>query len=129
MLETHQHYEQSFRLFRSLNPAKAFCGTHNLAEVYAILTRYPNKDRLTADQALIALETIQNRVTIVSLTLAEYVAAIRKYAGVGVVGGNIYDGLIAECALKADVDVLYTWNIGHFQSLGEDIARKVRTPD
>ena len=40
----------------------------------------------------------------------------------------MYDALIAACALKAEADVLYTWNIGHFLLLGDEVARKLRTP-
>jgi predicted nucleic acid-binding protein len=128
VLETHEHYEPSFQLFSRSHPRQTFCGAHNLAEVYAILTRYPSKDRLTSDQALTVLETIQERVTIVALTVQEYVAAIREFAAMGIAGGAIYDGLIASCALKVGADILYTWNTGHFIRLGDDIAGRVRTP-
>jgi predicted nucleic acid-binding protein len=64
----------------------------------------------------------------VELTLAEYVAALHKFAARGIVGGGIYDALIATCALKADVDVIYTWNTAHFIRLGVEVAQKVRMP-
>jgi predicted nucleic acid-binding protein len=128
VLESHQHYERSFRLLSAANRSNAFCGTHNLAEVYAILTRYPNENRLTDDQALMVIETIQERLTVVALTVAEYVGAIRKLAAIGIVGGALYDGLIAACAIKAKADALYTWNTAHFSRLGDDVAAIVHTP-
>jgi predicted nucleic acid-binding protein len=32
-----------------------------------------------------------------------------------VAGGAIYDALLAGCALKAKAEILYTWNVRHFQ--------------
>lgn len=104
------------------------CAAHSVAEVYATLTRYPGKQRLSADQAGIAIDSIQERLTIVALEATEHLAAIRRFAAQGVAGGTIYDGLIAACALKVKAEVLYTWNLSHFLLLGDDVAQKVRTP-
>ena len=91
------------------------------------MTRLPGKHR-TSGQALTFLEMIQARFKLVALDAADYLATIREAAAVGVVGGTSYDALVAACALKAKADVLYTWNIGHFLLLGDEVARKVRTP-
>ena len=128
VLEDHEHYERSFTVFSAAKRSSAFCAAHNLAEVYATLTRYPGKDRLTAEQALISLEKIEERLTITALEASEYVAAIRKCAFRGIVGGTLYDDLIASSALKARAEVLYTWNTAHFRMLGEEVASIVRTP-
>lgn len=44
------------------------------------------------------------------------------------VGGMIYDMLLAQCALKAKADTIYTWNVNHFQRLGPEVARRIKTP-
>ncbi len=67
-------------------------------------------------------------MTPVALTESEYGAAIEDAASVGIAGGAIYDFLIARCALKAEVDVIYTWNLKDFLRFGGGIAEKVRTP-
>jgi predicted nucleic acid-binding protein len=128
VLEDHEHYERSFTVFSAAKRSSAFCAAHNLAEVYATLTRYPGKDRVSAEQALISLEKIEERLAIVALEASEYVVTIRKCAAKGIVAGTLYDGLIASCALKARADILYTWNTAHFRMLGEDVALIVRTP-
>jgi predicted nucleic acid-binding protein len=128
VLEEHEHHESSFSALSTARPSSAFCAAHNLAETYATLTRYPGKQRLSPDQALLALDVYENRLAVVSLDSREYLAAIRKFAALEITGGTIYDGLIAACALKAKADVLYTWNTAHFMMLGDEIARKVRTP-
>jgi hypothetical protein len=67
-------------------------------------------------------------VSIVALDAREVLEAIRKFAVIGLTGGMIYDGLIAASALKAKVEVLYTWNVAHFMQLGDAVAQRVRTP-
>jgi len=128
VLEEHQHHEPSLSALSTASRSSAFCAAHNVAEVYATLTRYPGKQRLSAEQALLALSAIESRFTIVALDTQEYLVAIRRFAAIGISGGTIYDGLIAACALKAKADVLYTWNVGHFMLLGDEVVRKVRTP-
>ena len=128
VLEEHEHHPRSFLALSKANRSSAFCAAHNLAEVYATLTRYPGKQRLSAEQALLSLSVFENRLTIVALEAREYLVAIRRFAAIGITGGTMYDALIAACALRAEVDVLYTWNVGHFMLLGDEVARKVRTP-
>lgn len=128
VIEDHEHHASSYPLFSTAQRSSAFCAAHTLAEVYATLTRYPGKDRLSAQQALLSLENIEERLTIVPLSAAEYSAAIRRFAALGIVGAALYDGLISACALKAKADVIYTWNVGDFMRLGDDVARRVRMP-
>lgn len=128
LLEEHQHHDQSFSIFSRARRESAFCAAHSLAEVYATLTRYPGKQRLSPDQACLALKVIEERSTVLALDAKEYLATIQKFAALGISGGTVYDALIAGCAMKAKVDLLYTWNVAHFRLLGDDITRKVRTP-
>jgi len=71
---------------------------------------------------------IQARLTPIALTPDEYVAAITEYSAMGVVGGAIYDALIARCALKARAEKIFTWNIRHFRLFGSEVEKKLRTP-
>jgi predicted nucleic acid-binding protein len=124
----HQHHERSLTAFSAAKRATSYSAAHCMAEVYATLTRLPGKYRAAPEQAISCLETIEEHLSVLTLEVAEYVSAIRGAAALGTEGGNLYDALIAACALKANADVIYTWNVGHFLSLGEEVARKVRTP-
>jgi predicted nucleic acid-binding protein len=77
---------------------------------------------------MLFLENMAERLTFISLDAEEYWTAIMHSAESDIVGGTIYDALLAHCALKAKVDVIYTWNIQHFQRVGPEVARRVRTP-
>jgi predicted nucleic acid-binding protein len=127
-LDGHEHYEPSFAVLADADRKNACCAAHSLAELYAILTRLPGKLGMSVDQALWALDSVAERLELISLEAPEYRRAIREAARGGIVGGTIYDALLGQCALKARATKIYTWNVVHFQRLGAEIAERVRTP-
>lgn len=128
LLDGHEHYERSFAVLAGANRKNACCAAHSLAELYATLTRLPGKQGLNIDQALAAVDSVSERLELVSLEPPEYRHAIREAANWGIAGGTIYDALLGQCALKARATKIYTWNVSHFRLLGNEIAEKVRTP-
>jgi hypothetical protein len=36
--------------------------------------------------------------------------------------------LLAQCALKVEAEIIYTWDARDFARLGKEIAKRVRTP-
>jgi predicted nucleic acid-binding protein len=127
-LDGHEHYDRSFAVLAGANRTNACCAAHSLAELYATLTRLPGKLGLSADQALLSLDSVAERLELISLDVPEYQHAIRAAASAGIVGGTIYDALLGECAVKARATKIYTWNVSHFRMLSAEIAAKVRTP-
>lgn len=101
---------------------------HSLAEAYSTFTRYPGKERMSAEAANLIMQGIEQRFTLVWLDGDEYCGAIRRMAQMGIVGGAVYDGLVAACALKAGANHLYTWNVRHFDLLGAEIQKLVTMP-
>jgi len=128
VLVQHVHHQRSWAAYLKAEKKTAFCATHTLAEVYAALTRMPGPQRMDGDQALLVLEDIRRRFTIVALDEDDYFSAIASAVKEGVVGGTIYDALLARCALKARVTTIYTWDLNHFRLLGPEVARRVQSP-
>jgi predicted nucleic acid-binding protein len=124
----HEHHEPSIELFLRYGKREVCCGAHSLAEVYASLTGMPGKDRAGADEAMLFLGNIRERLSLIALTGEEYFKAMEASAAAGVTGGGIYDALLGHCALKAGAETIYTWNMKHFKRLGPDIAGRVTTP-
>jgi predicted nucleic acid-binding protein len=124
----HVHHQPSLAAYLKADKKSACCAAHSLAEVYATLTRMPGAQRMSADQALFFLDDIRRRLTIIALNEEDYYSAIVSAATEGVVGGTIYDALLAKCALKADAPIIYTWDLDHFRLLGAEVAKRVRTP-
>ena len=127
-LEDHEHHERSLKAFAGADKRRNYCAAHSLAEVYSTMTRLPGRHRLSGEQVLLFLENIRERLTLIALTGDEYLVAIMEAAEVGVIGGRIYDALIARCALKVRADTLYTWNTKHFEQFGPAIVERLRTP-
>ena len=128
LLPDHPHHARSFPLFKSATRKQAACAAHSLVEAHSTFTRYPGKERMSAEAASLVLQGIEHRFTLVWLDGDEYCAAIRRMAHLGIVGGAAYDGLVGACALKAGADHLYTWNVRHFDLLDAKIKKLVKMP-
>lgn len=127
-LEEHDHHQRSFDRFEQADKKRACCAAHSLAELYSILTRLPGKHRLSGEQALISLDSVCERLETIALDSHEYVSAIQEASADGVIGGTIYDALLAECARKARATVILTWNLNHFQRVCRELGEMVETP-
>ena len=124
----HVHHQASIDLFIRFNKTTGCCGAHSLAEVYSTLTRMPGRHRISAEQAMLFIENIRERLSMVALTGHEYADAIGASAARGIVGGGIYDAILAHCAIKAKAAIIYTWNERHYAQCGSEVARRLRTP-
>jgi hypothetical protein len=124
----HQHHAPSLAAFLKFPKLEAGCAAHSLVEVYASLTRMPGEHRMSAAQAMLFLGTLRERLTVVALDASEYFVALERFAVLGITGGTIYDAMMAQCALKADAERIYTWNLRHFRQCGSEIASRLGTP-
>jgi len=124
----HIHHKASLDLFRRSDKSHGHCGAHSLAEVFSTLTRMPGKHRISGEQALLFIGAIRERLSIVALDGDEYADALEASAALGIVGGGIYDAMLAHCAIKARAEAIYTWNIRHYSQCGAKIVGRLRTP-
>ena len=118
----------SLEVFTRFGKKDVSCAAHSLFEVYSVLTRMPGKHRISGDQAMLFIGDVQERLTLVALAADEYAKTLQTFAGLGVVGGTIYDALLAGCALKARAETIFTWNLRHFAQLGPKISPLLQTP-
>lgn len=126
--ESHEHHQRSFDLFAGLDRATGSCAAHSLAEFYAVATGMPGRLRVRPEHAILFVENLRERLTVVGLDADEYGKALTFFSGLGVTGGTIYDALLAQCALKARAKSLYSWNLRHWQQLGPQVQALVKTP-
>jgi predicted nucleic acid-binding protein len=125
----HVHHSPSIELFLRYGKAQSGCSAHSLAEVYATLTAMPGSRRVSGHEALLFLGDIRQHLTIVSLDEHEYFRLAETCSVAGLSGRAIYDAIVGQCALKANAEVLYTWNTRDFLPLPAKIAGLVRTPE
>jgi predicted nucleic acid-binding protein len=125
----HEHHEATRREIdrRKAAEESAVLAAHSLAEAYSVLTRLPEPYRLRPADALDVIEANWSRTALVALTGADYRRTLRRCRDAGIAGGTVYDALIAECARKASVSTILTWDPGGFERFLED-EPAVKTP-
>ncbi|MBW4603079.1 MAG: PIN domain-containing protein [Calothrix sp. FI2-JRJ7] len=102
--------------------------THSLAEIYSVMTRLPLQPPIRPQLAQRQLTTNLQNFEFVPLLVEDYQAAIAQMVSLNLPGGGIFDALIAQAALKANVDQLLTLNPKHFNRLSETVASLVQVP-
>ncbi len=88
----------------------------------------PGKQRVSAEQAMSFIGDIRERLSIISLDGTEYAAALQFSAALGIVGGGIYDTMLAHCAIKAEAETIYSGNGRHYAQCGAEQTRRLRIP-
>ena len=124
----HVHHQASLALFILFDKSTGCCGAHSLAEVYSTLTRMPGKHRISSEQAMLFVGSIRERLSIIALDGDEYGDALQAFSALGIVGGGIYDAMLAHCALKVQAETIYSWNGRHYGQCGPEVTRRLRTP-
>jgi predicted nucleic acid-binding protein len=124
----HQHHSRSLMALKQYKKSQACLAAHSLIEVYSCLSRMSGKYRIGPDQALLFVESLQERLTTIVLDAGSYRAALQSFPAKGIVGGTAYDALLAHHAIIANAEVIYTWNLQHFQQLGTEVSRRVQSP-
>jgi predicted nucleic acid-binding protein len=127
--EDHTHHEPSLEVFLKFGKRDVSCATHSLAEVFSVLTGMPGKNRVSADEAMLFISDIEERVSLVSSEISDYKQALLLASKLEIAGGAIYDALIAQAAMKVRARRIYTWNLKHFARLGPEIASRAISPD
>ena len=64
----HPYHQASLKRLSAANKRKSACAMHTLAEVYATMTALPVKDVIPPDQALLFVQEVRDRLTLVTLT-------------------------------------------------------------
>lgn len=122
------HHVPSIKRFAAADKKNSACGIHSLAELYAVMTALPVKPMIPPEQALLFIEEVRHRLTLVSLSEQEYLNTIQEASSSGVTGGRVYDALLLACAAKYKAQSIYTWNLKHYQSIAPALASAIQNP-
>ena len=76
----HVHHKPSLNRFIQFDKITGCCAAHSLVEVYSTLTRMPGKHRISAEQAMLFVGSIRERLSIVALSGDEYADALQHSA-------------------------------------------------
>jgi len=131
LVESHPVHERAFPWLKQAREKQfeLIVAGHTLAELYAVLSTLPLKPRISSSVAWRLInENIVAHSKVVSLTPAEYSSTIKRMSEMGLIGGTIYDALIAKVAQKTGVARLLTLNIDHFRRVWQDGEKKIIAP-
>jgi len=126
----HDHHSATIEAIGRLTAGghEAVVPAHALAEAYAVLTRLPQPHRVTAAEALAILEGTWRDRAAASLDEEATWSTLASAAAADVIGGAVYDALIAAAAERAGADSLLTWNARHFERLSF-VRLRIVTPE
>ena len=121
MVDQLRNHARCFPAFReySGDGNEGFCSTHVLAECYSVMTALPLRRRIgPLDAQRLIRDTVTRRLTVISLGTDDYLEAIDRVSGNGLVSGIVYDALHLIAAERAACERIYTFNVDHFQRIG-----------
>ena len=125
-IEDHEHHERALQLLARVLSGKdaGFTSAHALAEAYAVMTRLPKPLRVSPQSAATLLqENFVKNFEVASFTAKQYGTLITRAGQAGWVGGLLFDALHVACAVKTDVERLYSWNARHLQTVAPEAFR------
>ncbi len=102
---------------------------HTMAELYAVLSSLPLKPRISPGLARrLVQENVEGAAGLVALSASDYREALGRAADLGLSGGVIYDGLIAQAAVKSRADRLLTLDVDDFRRVWPEGEGKLAAP-
>lgn len=131
MIEAHERHVDAHRHLnrRPTEHYQIYVATHTLAEAYSTLTRLPRNLRLSPGQAFTLIqEIVIEAFELVSLDNQDYVSVLQRLSSSGLSGGVTYDALLIQAGLKANVDHIFTLNVGHFRLVYPEFADRMHDP-
>jgi predicted nucleic acid-binding protein len=127
----HLHHARSLAaVLRVHRGEMAGCtSAHALTEVYSVLTRTPFVFRVYPNEALAMIEqSVLPTFEIVEVNWQSHLAALRVCGNAGWKGGRVHDAVPIQAAVQAGCDLIYTYDVEHFQSLAPDWGERIQTP-
>ncbi len=112
------HLRATAEIERRLNDGESLhIAAPALVEAYAVLTRLPRAYRMRPQDCLALLQVnfLDHAESVVALDVDQYLRLVQNAAVGGIIGGQIYDAVIAACARAANVATLLTFNERHFR--------------
>ena len=131
LVESHPAHQSAFPWLKraSAREFEFIVASHTLAELYAVLTRLPVSPKISPGTAYrLVSENIDNVADVVSLSPAEYWEVVKSVAQLNLVGGVIYDALLAKCAEKSGADLLLTLNPKDFIRVWPEGVGLIKAP-
>lgn len=115
----HSHHDRSLPVLMAADPKTFAVAGHSYAEAFNTLTRKsgPAPYAWTPARAWAVIDRVGAVTTLVGLTPAQTVDAVKRFAGAGGRGARVYDWLIGTAAVEAGIRRIITWNVTDLRTL------------
>lgn len=127
----HVHHGRSFAAFMRVREGAIegwFC-SQGLTELYSVLTRAPWLVPVSPKEILgVIQQSIVTAFNIVDVTKESYFAALAVCGNAGWKGGRVHDAVHIQAAAQAGCDLIYTYDVEHFQSLAPEWGDRIQAP-
>lgn len=131
LVESHIHHDQALPWLQKVHrkEIEGYISVHTIAELYAIICRYPDLQPISPDIVVELIEdAILGHFEAITLNRDEYLSVIQHLAQIGIVGGTVYDAVIVYAGIKANVDHILSLNAKHFRRVYPSFAHKIIVP-
>ncbi len=122
---SHEFYHRAAAALEKLDPATVLLPQAVLFEAYSVMTRFPTPERLRPEVAQNLLAETFAAARIVAMPAEKSWDVLRRSVAGGIVGGRIYDAVIANIAIEAGARELLTFNARHFETFADRITIRV----
>jgi predicted nucleic acid-binding protein len=127
----HIHHGRSFAAYIRVQKGAVdgYLSGQGLTELYSVLTRTPWKIPVSPREILAAIQqSIVPCFHIVDVSAQSYLAAIAICGSAGWRGGRVHDAVHIQAAVQAGCDVIYTFDVVHFQALAPEWSGRIQSP-
>lgn len=131
MVESHPANDMAVSLLHQTHTGEydGLISAHSLAEVYAVLTRFPARPPITPPAARQLIEeNVIGKLAVIALTELDYVEVLSHLEQRGLIGGITYDALILKAAMKGEAERIYTLNAGDFKRIYPELSERIVSP-
>jgi predicted nucleic acid-binding protein len=127
----HVHHSGSFSAVNGVRRGdiEGYTSAQALAEVYSVMTRASFAVPVYPDEALAMIQqSVLPSFRIIDVTGQSYLAAIAVCAKAGWKGGRVHDAVHVQAAAQAKCDLIYTYDVAHFQSVAPEWGARIQRP-
>ena len=103
MIESHPNHPISLPWIKQARSKEitGYISTHSIAELYAVITRLPLINSINPKQAQEIIINNLKTFNTIDLGSDDYLAVLKNVSQLNIVGGGIYDAIIAQAAWLA----------------------------
>lgn len=130
LIDSHEFHQRALPWLRMAQRREihGIVSTHTLAELYARMSGNIRPMMTTVQVLELISQNILPALEMVSLNQDDYRGILGRLAGMDIRGATIYDGIIAQAAVKANAEQIVTFNERDFIRVSAGMPLQIVVP-